>query len=51
MTYHALRTRKAGSRRFVDFHLLVPGSMTVSDAHGRSNVIEDALRAALPMTG
>jgi cation diffusion facilitator family transporter len=48
MTYHALRTRQAGSRRFVDFHLLVPGSLTVSEAHARSNVIEEALRAGLP---
>lgn len=32
--FHALRTRQAGSRRFVDFHLLVPGEMRVEDAHG-----------------
>ena len=44
MTYHALRTRQAGARRFVDFHLLVPGSLTVNVAHTHSNVIEDALR-------
>lgn len=31
--FHALRTRRAGSRRFVDFHLLVPGNMQVLDAH------------------
>lgn len=31
--FHALRTRQAGSRRFVDFHLLVPGDMRVEDAH------------------
>lgn len=31
--YHALRTRRAGSRRFVDFHLLVPGEMSVERAH------------------
>jgi len=48
MTYHALRTRQAGARRFVDFHLLVPGSQTVREAHAHSNVIEDGLRAALP---
>ena len=27
--YHALRTRQAGARRFVSFHVLVPGSWTV----------------------
>ena len=29
MHYHALRTRQAGARRFVDFHFLVPGRWTV----------------------
>ncbi len=48
MTYHALRTRQAGSRRFADFHLLVPGSFTVDHAHHLGNQIEDALRATLP---
>jgi cation diffusion facilitator family transporter len=48
MAYHALRTRQAGSRRFVDFHLLVPGSYTVDHAHRLGNCIEDALRATLP---
>jgi len=48
MTYHALRTRQAGSRRFVDFHLLVPGGYTVDHAHKAGDRIEDALRAQLP---
>jgi cation diffusion facilitator family transporter len=48
MTYHALRTRKAGRHRFVDFHLLVPGVMSVQEAHAVSDTIEDAVRAALP---
>jgi cation diffusion facilitator family transporter len=48
MTYHALRTRQAGARRFVDFHLLVPGSMTVADSHVLSDAIEHSLRTALP---
>jgi cation diffusion facilitator family transporter len=48
MTYHAVRTRQAGARRFVDFHLLVPGSMTVADSHVLSNAIENSLRTALP---
>jgi cation diffusion facilitator family transporter len=48
MTYHALRTRQAGTRRFVDFHLLVPGHYTVHRAHTLSNEVEAALRAALP---
>ena len=31
--YHALRTRKSGSRRFVDFHLLLPGQTSVQESH------------------
>jgi cation diffusion facilitator family transporter len=48
MDYHALRTRQAGARRFVDFHLLVPGNFTVQKAHALTGRIEAALRAALP---
>ena len=48
MTYHALRTRQAGSHRFVDFHLLVPGRYTVRHAHSLTEVIETAVRATLP---
>jgi cation diffusion facilitator family transporter len=48
MDYHALRTRQAGSRRFVDFHLLVPGRSTVHEAHALAERIEEAVQAALP---
>jgi divalent metal cation (Fe/Co/Zn/Cd) transporter len=48
MDYHALRTRRAGSRRFADFHLLVPGALTVKEAHKLSDRIEDAVREAFP---
>jgi cation diffusion facilitator family transporter len=48
MAYHALRTRRAGSRRFVDFHLLVPGCSTVQQAHELTGRIEDAVRATRP---
>jgi cation diffusion facilitator family transporter len=47
MDYHALRTRQAGARRFVDFHLLVPGAMSVKTAHDLVGRVEDAVRAAL----
>ncbi|MBI2807645.1 MAG: cation transporter [Planctomycetes bacterium] len=46
--YHALRTRQAGARKFVDFHLLVPGAWTVREAHEFSERAEAAVRAALP---
>ena len=48
MDYHALRTRQAGSRRFADFHLLVPGTYTVRRAHELTQRVEEAIRAALP---
>ncbi len=46
MDYHALRTRQAGRRRFVDFHLLVPGRLTVQQAHTLTGAIEEAVRGA-----
>lgn len=48
MDYHALRTRRAGARRFVDFHLLVPGKWTVHQAHNVGESVEASVRAALP---
>jgi cation diffusion facilitator family transporter len=47
-TFHALRTRQAGAHRFADFHLLVPGNLSVQRAHDLTGKIEDAIRAALP---
>jgi cation diffusion facilitator family transporter len=46
--FHALRTRQAGASKFADFHLLVPGAMTVREAHGLAERVEAALRDALP---
>lgn len=41
---HDLRTRQAGRAIFIDFHLVVPGSMTVSESHEVCDRIEAALR-------
>jgi cation diffusion facilitator family transporter len=46
-SFHALRTRKAGARRFLEFHLLVPGTMSVLDSHSLCDRIEAALMASL----
>jgi cation diffusion facilitator family transporter len=46
--FHALRTRQAGARRFADFHLLVPGHLSVQEAHALAEKIEIALRALFP---
>ncbi len=48
MHFHALRTRQAGARRFVDFHLLVPGVWSVRASHRIACKIEDAIRNVLP---
>lgn len=46
--YHALRTRQAGARRFVSFHVLVPGTWTVHRGHALLEQIEAAVRATVP---
>ncbi|MFD1342336.1 cation diffusion facilitator family transporter [Litorisediminicola beolgyonensis] len=43
---HDLRTRQAGRASFVEFHLVVPGEMSVNDAHAICDRIEAAVRAA-----
>jgi cation diffusion facilitator family transporter len=50
MQFHALRTRLAGARRFVTFHLLVPGEWTVQYGHQLCEAIEIAIFRALPGT-
>lgn len=44
---HDLRTRHAGPVTFIDFHLVVPGEMTVFHAHEICDRIEAALRQAI----
>jgi len=44
---HSLRTRKSGHLRFIDFHFVVDGSMSVTDAHRISDQIDDAIAAQL----
>ena len=46
-TFHALRTRKAGPRRFIDFHLLLPEQTTVSVSHRLCDRIEAAIAGGL----
>jgi cation diffusion facilitator family transporter len=46
--FHALRTRNAGKRRFISFHVLVPGDWTVQQGHHICDEIELELRQALP---
>ncbi len=46
--YHDLRTRRAGPRRFVSLHVLVPGAWTVQRGHELLERIESDIRCALP---
>ena len=46
--YHALRTRQSGARRFVSFHVLVPGEWTVHRGHELLEDVEARIRAAVP---
>ncbi|HEY9877044.1 MAG TPA: cation diffusion facilitator family transporter [Leptolyngbyaceae cyanobacterium] len=48
--FHALKTRVAGSRRFVTFHVLVPGAWTVQQGHHLCEELELAIAQALPGT-
>ena len=46
--YHALRTRQAGRKHFVDVHILVPGNMSVQAGHDLVDRIENEINAQAP---
>lgn len=46
-SFHALRTRKAGARRFIEFHLLVPGETSVNESHVLCDRIEESITGQL----
>ena len=46
--YHALRTRESGAKSFVDVHVLVPGRMSVQEAHDLAEALENDIRTRLP---
>lgn len=45
---HDIRTRHAGRVTFIEFHLVVPGAMTVLESHTICDRIEEALRERIP---
>ncbi|BBC71398.1 ferrous iron transporter [Altererythrobacter sp. B11] len=47
---HDLRTRSSGERDFVQFHVDLPGSMSVARAHAILEQVEADLQAAFPDT-
>jgi len=48
MGYHKLRTRKSGSHRHVDAHVLLDDDMSLVEAHDLTEALEDRIRAELP---
>ena len=48
--FHAIRTRTAGTRRFISMHVLVPGSWTIQRGHDLCEDIEASVRRALPQS-
>jgi len=44
---HDLRTRTAGAATFIEFHLVVPGALSVSEAHAMCDRVEVALKALI----
>ncbi|HEY1246065.1 MAG TPA: cation diffusion facilitator family transporter [Hyphomicrobiaceae bacterium] len=45
---HDVRTRRAGHVSFIEFHLVVPGAMTVAASHAICDRLEAALAEAVP---
>lgn len=41
--YHSLMTRQAGQRRFITFHLLIPGRLSVKEGHDFAEEIEQTI--------
>ncbi len=46
--YHALRTRQAGTRKFISVHILVPGEWPVQQGHNLVGDMEEKIRSLLP---
>jgi len=42
--FHSLLTRQAGQRKFIEFHILMPGILTVQEGHDLAEKIEKEIR-------
>ncbi|MGI2336439.1 MAG: cation diffusion facilitator family transporter [Dehalogenimonas sp.] len=47
--FHGLRTRKAGSHRFAELHLVMPKYLSVDEAHRICDHLEEELKSKLPL--
>jgi cation diffusion facilitator family transporter len=48
LEFHELRTRKAGSVRHIDLHLVMDGNITLQEAHDVADHLEEDLKSLLP---
>jgi len=46
--FHAVRTRKAGSQRFIDLHLVLPNKVALEQAHNMCDHLEEDIKNRLP---
>ena len=46
--FHKIRTRKAGSQRFIEFHLLIPKNASLEEAHLMCYHLEEDIESRLP---
>ncbi|MBC8103426.1 MAG: cation transporter [Cytophagales bacterium] len=48
LSWHKLRTRKAGPQRHIDVHIQVDDALSLRDAHSLTEELEDQMRDVLP---
>jgi cation diffusion facilitator family transporter len=48
--YHKLRSRKSGSHRYIDAHVLMDDHLSLLEAHDLTEKVEDRIRQRLPNT-
>ena len=46
--FHEMRTRKAGSQRFIDLHLVLPRKVDVQQAHDMCDHLEQDIKSKMP---
>jgi cation diffusion facilitator family transporter len=50
VSFHKLRTRKAGNQRYIDLHLVMPRQVTIKEAHDMCDHLEIDIRDRLVRT-
>ncbi len=50
VSFHRLRTRKAGSQRYIDLHLVMPKQVSIEEAHVMCDHLEKDMRTRLHRT-